>query len=202
MNDHYLAIREIQDWLVLGNLDQARQVARWLAKNARASGMEDLELEVDAVRAASEELAVARDLPAAAQLAARLGDACANCHLAARAVTTFPYEPLPEGQASLKERMYRHRWAAGRMWEGLVAPSSDLWTNGARTLAEAPLVTDSRLLATPAAAELRGLAARVRDRARVAVTTSDPQLRARIHGQLIETCASCHTVAWPLIQRH
>ena len=200
MANHYDAIREIQLGVVHGLLDHAREEAAWLGANLSAPGFEDRATELAAVRVEANALAVSKDLASAALHAARLGGTCGACHVAALATTTFAYEPLPTAMTTLPERMQRHRWAAARLWEGVVGPSSELWRSGAQTLASAPLIADPRLAKIPRAAEVKGLAQKVQRLARTAVGTTDPERRVAVYGELLATCSACHAITWPIVR--
>ena len=199
MDEHYGAIREMHLGVVHGLIDHVRERARWLGAHLVVPDAPAIAAQVAAVRAEAANLAETPDLDEAAAGVARLSGACGACHLAAGATTTFPYEPLPRATRTLADRMLRHRWAAARMWEGLVGPSETLWREGARTLASAPLIDDPRLAAVPERDRLRALARGVRRLARRA-TTAPAESRVELYGELLETCAGCHRLAWPIVR--
>lgn len=200
MADHFGAIREIQLGIIHGLLGHAKERAIWLAGHLHAPGYEDRTAELAALHAEATALAATNELAGAARQAARLGGACGACHVAALATTTFVYDALPKKTTTLAERMRRHRWAAERMWEGIVGPSTELWRLGAEALADAPLVEDPRLAAMPRAAETKALALRVRRLARAAVASTDAEQRVAIYGELLATCSACHAIAWPIVR--
>jgi len=45
-----------------------------------------------------------------------------------------------EGDSSLQLQMRRHQWAAARLWEGLIGPSNEMWSQGTGFLATTELV--------------------------------------------------------------
>lgn len=202
MDEHYGAIKEIQLGIIHGLLDHVRERATWLGAHLVVPTLPAVAAQVAAVRAEAAALASTPDLDEAAAGAARLGGACGACHVAAGATTTFPYEPLPRAHRTLSERMLRHRWAAARLWEGLVGPSDARWAEGAATLASAPLIDDPRLARVPEREQLRALARRVKALARRAkgIPADAPNLRVDVYGDLLTTCASCHRLAWPVVR--
>ncbi len=77
------------------------------------------------------------DLKAAAVAVADMAQACGGCHLALSGPNFSGSSPAGE-ESSVVADMERHRWAADRMWEGLVGPSETAWLAGAATLEDAP----------------------------------------------------------------
>jgi len=195
MRRHFAAVSELQRAIARGHLDEARELARWLASHdepmpaAWAPAIEEMHVAARAV-------ATARDLPTAASLAARLGRACSACHEAHHAVVTFAWEPPPDDGPALAAQMKRHQWAAARLWDGLVGPSDELWAEGTRVLATAHL--DAVQAAHGVArGDVPALAARVRELAKRAGSITDHDARATLYGELLSTCAGCHQLVRP-----
>lgn len=87
--------------------------------------------------------------------------------------------------------MARHLWATERLWEGIVGGSEESWQQGLDMLAasplEAPQITGERV----------GIARRLQklaDQARAKRRLDTPTERARVYGEILVTCASCHAV--------
>ena len=148
------------------------------------------------MRRAARELTSARDLPSAGVLAAQLGRACSRCHEAQTAVVTFAWEPAPDDAPALVTQMKRHQWAAARLWEGLVGPSDELWRQGATALSTMRLDTVAASGGT-SRGDVPALAARVRELAIRATTLTEQDGRASLYGELLSTCAGCHTLVRP-----
>ena len=93
----------------------------------------------------------------------------------------------------MASHMQRHRWAADRMWAGLVTDSEEAYTAGARVLHEDALhegempgheaQPDGRLAA------ITGL---VHQLGADAEAAEDWDTRANVYGRLLATCAACH----------
>jgi mono/diheme cytochrome c family protein len=85
--------------------------------------------------------------------------------------------------------MARHRWAADRLWEGVVGADDGPWHAGLAVLAAAPLrwpeLGDRKELAL----SLQRLAADARQRS-ATDTVAD---RARGYGEMLVICTTCHT---------
>jgi hypothetical protein len=88
--------------------------------------------------------------------------------------------------------MIRHRWAADRLWEGLIGPSDTAWTAGASALIDAPLYTDALTRDVEQYEPVTALTWTVHDIGARALMESDLTARAALYGQLLGTCAHCH----------
>jgi mono/diheme cytochrome c family protein len=84
--------------------------------------------------------------------------------------------------------MARHQWAADRMWEGLMAPSTKHWVQGADAMADAHLTADAVAPKTP---EVDQIAHAVHFQANKARLLDEAQ-RGRAYSEFLVTCAACH----------
>lgn len=194
MRAHFAAVSELQRAIARGHLDQARALARWLLEHEEKPG-EGWQPFLSELRAAAREVASAPDLPTAGRLAGRLGRACSRCHEDRGAVVSFTWTPAPDDEPTLRAQMERHQWAAARLWEGLVGPSNEMWSQGATVLAGTRL--DRPATARADDATLGALVAQVRELATRAGQLSDHDARGKLYGELLSTCASCHQLARP-----
>jgi cytochrome c553 len=80
--------------------------------------------------------------------------------------------------------MVAHALATDELWQGLMGPSDARWAAGARTLIDAPALDSDVPDVAAAAHHLRDLAQRG--------TTVDAAGRARLFGDVLLTCATCH----------
>ncbi len=192
MRAHFMTGREIRDAIVRGDVDTAR--AR-LTQIARNPGPENPPASwrprLAALQAASREAASQETLPGMASAFAQVATRCAECHTATDAVVRFESIPAPTG--SVPAQMARHRWAAERMWEGLVAPSPERFQEGATVLSDAPLHPAELVVGRAPPEQVVALAERVRGLAGEAEHAGGQGARAAIYGQLLSTCAACHT---------
>ncbi len=194
MDEHFGAITEVELAVMRGQLAEAKDAAGYLVEHTDATGLAGAEPFVDAVRAAARELQTASDLELAAARAANLGLQCARCHLARSAIVSFAWSPMPPDDGTLEARMRRHQWGAARLWEGLIGPADELWTEGAGLIAGTDLDALAAA-AAPKAAAVKELVAQVRELARQAATTTGVEDRALLYGRLLVTCAGCHQQA-------
>ena len=186
MRDHQLLTSAAQSAVIQGDLPGARAAGAALADLSPEQVHARLDPGLPKLVNASREVASAADLQAAATAVGTLGAVCADCHAATG------HGPRADGQTTTgwgeEAHMPRHQWAADRMWLGLIAPSAEAWDGGARDLGahRIPLAQDAGPREVAAEAEIRRLAAAAPD----AITT---EARAAAYGELLATCAGCHT---------
>ncbi len=130
----------------------------------------------------------AGDLDALGAAVAKVGEACGACHVAAGLVPRFAEAPVAAG-SDVGAHMARHQWGVDSLWEGLVTPRDDIWTEGALSFFEVP-VDHTRDPAIPEA--FAGLAERVHQLGTEAHVVREPEGRAEVYGKLIAACGECH----------
>ncbi|HEX7840301.1 MAG TPA: hypothetical protein VF469_22640 [Kofleriaceae bacterium] len=185
-------VRAIERLLIRGKLNETREMARLIAE---APAGNDLDLgawatEAAEVRQRAQALAAAPGIDEACRREAQLAEACAGCHVETKIQPEFRHPPaLPPDLDTIEARMARHRWAADRLWEGLIGADDEPWHAGLAVFAQAPIhwkAFDERKLL---ARRLQQLANEARQRS----TTDSLGDRARIYGEMLVTCAACHT---------
>lgn len=187
-------MRAIERLLIKGKLDEARDLAR-----AIAEGLLEPELGPWGARAAlvverAQAVADAPGVDEACRREARLAEACAGCHIDTVAQPEFGSPPAaPPDLDSVAARMARHRWAADRLWEGLIGADDASWRAGLAVLAQPPL-------RWPALGDRHALARSLQqlaDQGRQRQTTDNLADRARLYGEMLVRCAACHTASSP-----
>jgi hypothetical protein len=118
---------------------------------------------------------------------------CGACHQAQDAMVDVPIGDPPAEAAGTEAHMERHLWAMESLWIGLVAPSDAPWAAGAEVLADEPLSAGALSEDQQLQAELAELANYLHALGAEAATVTDLQARGRLYGQMIATCAPCHT---------
>ena len=89
--------------------------------------------------------------------------------------------------------MLRHRWAADRLWEGIVGGADEPWRAGLEVLAAKPLDWGpSSSDRSVHARALQGLALEARRQ-----RTPTIESRTTAYGEMLVACASCHTSKQP-----
>lgn len=193
MQDHFAKADELQRAVIAGDVAAAKAPAQWIADHAAMPAMpEEWEPYLPAMREAAEVAAGATELLTAAKATAQMGAACGKCHSALGAQVKFDIEgALAEGGDAVSH-MQRHVWASGRLWEGLVVPSGEVWQSGAKALDEVPLVPEEVAEDTAVFTEVKGTADHVHELGAAALQAGDLDARAAIYGEFLATCASCH----------
>lgn len=194
MIGHYESVSRLYAEAAAGRLDGVRREANELLAAVsdeglprRVAGLVE-ELQTYAGLAAR-----APDVTLAASAVARVAAGCGSCHRTLK--HELIYEPLtgpPPGDTPLASRMLRHRWAADRLWDGLVGPSDDAWRAGAAVLRDAPLFTDALTQDVQQYEAVTKLAWTVQEIGARAISARDQGARAGLYGELLGTCATCH----------
>lgn len=192
MQEHFHFARAARTGLIRGDVEATKAAMGELARVQAIEGLpENLEPMLPTLRAAAAEIDDASTLREAGVDVANTLLRCAACHQQIEAGPHFATPPAPEGD-TVQAHMQRHRWAADRLWEGLVQPSDEAWNAGADALAESQL--DPRELDIPD--EQRETAAtlvqHVYDLGEQAKEATTPEARADVFGHFIATCATCH----------
>ena len=195
MRDHFAAATDLQRAVITGRLSKARELAKWLATHPMGEP-DGWAPYLEEMRYAARQIESAPDVPAAGGQLGRLGRACSACHEAQHAKLSFTASAPPPAGNTLEAQMRRHRWAAERMWEGVIAPSEARWRAGARVLAMTPLDVRRTAHAKPNV-EVVELAERLRDAGRRAGELRDHDARAVFYGEMMATCAGCHSIVRP-----
>jgi cytochrome c553 len=194
MFDHFVELGAIQTAVVEGELDRIDEPARSLAEHQRLDSLPaEADVYLSRMREAASELLQSATLQDAATGTARLATTCGSCHQAFGGPTfSRRSPPPPDRPADQPNRMVRHLWAADRMLEGLIDPSTDAWSAGAAILADDPMVPQD--LAVSSSPRIRALVGEVNRLGARAANTVDANDRAELYGGLLGTCSSCHTL--------
>lgn len=193
MKDHFFKATEMQVAVINGDLAAVREPAEWMSDHANSAAMPaEWEPHAEAMHTWALRAVEANDIEAAAAATAAMGAACGNCHLALEADVGFAVDGAPPPGEGAAEHMARHAWASGRMWEGLVSPSGVVWDGGAEVLGEAPLAPAELSADLEVLAEVSEMEAAVHAMGSAAIGLTEQEDRARVYGEFLSTCASCH----------
>jgi cytochrome c556 len=196
MVGHFVTVGKMHDAAAAGDLPALHAVATELLSRETGEGMPRKAAPyIEEYRMFAQLAARAPDVASGASAVARVGAACGSCH---RTVKRGPQYKLvsgpPEGETAVATRMIRHRWAADRLWEGLVGPSDALWQAGAEALRDAPLFTDALTRDVAQYEAVTKLAWEVHEIGALANTAREQSRRAELYGDLLATCAACHNL--------
>lgn len=193
MQDHFASVTKIADAVVDGDLEAAHEAATWFLEHVTESGLPPGWPEhVTRMRAASQRVAEAKDIDAAAAATGMMLASCGQCHRSRGVQPRFPDAIEPTLAETAAAEMERHQWALERLSEGLVGPSDPAWNAGAEILRVPPTC------AALAAAEIgdppaiRTLAVRFGAQAKRARDVRELDARGQLYGDLLGTCAACH----------
>jgi hypothetical protein len=197
MHDHLAQVSEVEQAVVRGDLEDARAAAQRFASHEELAGMPPtVRPAIDDMRQAAQKVGQADTLATAGKATAAMVSACGQCHRAMSAVPAFPARPTAEKAANpTVARMLEHREAVNMLYQGLIAPSDELWRNGAQALRAAPLKADSVPVDAALAREALDAQSRAHEAAQRAAEAAAPWERAGIYGELIGECASCHALS-------
>jgi cytochrome c553 len=190
MHARYAATTNIENAIVFSDLPRAQAEARFVASLEEPDALPEWRPYIDAIRASADQVAASKDTMTAAKTMAVLGRRCAACHEAVPAKIVFPKVPAPTDDPKLVRQMLGHQWAAARLWEGVIGPSPERWTDGARALANSRFAIAAE--GGPGSPGIADDVARMHLLANRALTAKTPDTRSELYGQLLATCARCH----------
>ncbi len=185
MHQNFDLLRAIERLLIKGKLEDARTFAAAIASSPEEPAHGSWAAYTVTIRDRAAAVARATDVGDALRKTASIGGVCGKCHddqVVKLALDTVP--KLPPDQPSLDARMARHRWAADRLWEGVIGNSDEAWKAGLDVLAATPFEQP---------ADRAGIAKQLQRQADLARRPSKLADRATTYGDILATCASCHT---------
>lgn len=193
MREHFVHARDARNALVAGDGDAARQEMQWLAAHdpTHEEMPEGMRERFQAMRDAAAAFAEVSALTDAGEAYGKMLNACGSCHTTFERGPQFATPPLPEGEGVVA-RMRLHRWAADRMWEGLVVQDAELFNQGASELSRDPLRAEDLPEGALEPERIQGFADHVHTLSERAATAEDEDGRAVIYGNFLATCAACH----------
>jgi hypothetical protein len=193
MAEHFTKVLDARAAIIRGDLDAAKVAGQALADEEPTANIPDnWAPHVTALRETARTLAGAQDLDAAALAVGKLGVACGSCHAAVGATIELADAPAPTGD-DVATHMLRHQWGADRLWEGLTGPADDRWSGGAGALVEAPLHPSAIAANQTVPPEIAAIGEQVHTLGRNAQQAENADQRAQFYGELLVTCAACHT---------
>jgi cytochrome c553 len=182
-------LKYVEDLLVEGRLDEARPLADQLAPDHGAAlQATDAAQGADGSRATDTPPTMmhATSIAQASRIAAQITAGCGSCHQRVGAHVAFEDGPAPpEGDGSRCSP--RHRWAIGRLADGLTSARDLPWRAGLYAFATTPMTGPG----SPQHQRVQEIA-----RAALAHVASDTlDGRAAVYSDLLATCGSCHAAA-------
>ena len=197
MHEHLGRITTIKTSIIMGDLDSVREPAKWIAEHESVSGLpENYQPYVESMRQNAREVVAASDLQSAATAVSNMAITCANCHQANDVTIAVSITAEPAEWGGTDVHMQRHQWGVDRMWDGLIGPSDKSWKQGANMLVDIPLYTydvmdESASMEDTIAIDT--IAQRLHSLGGQGAYTNSPEDRSSMFGEVLETCAECHT---------
>jgi mono/diheme cytochrome c family protein len=194
MTAHYRTALTIQDAVIRGDLGEARTQASALAMEPVPPALPDRSIpHIDAMRNAARRIADSTTLDAAAGSTASLLATCGACHVSS-GLRPGLIAPPSSTKGGVVGHMLGHQQAVELMLEGLIAPSTTSWQDGARGLKAAPLhkrelPPDPKLTRSIVAAETR-----LHRLAGEAASAKDSAARVKAYARVLTTCSACHSL--------
>jgi len=188
MHESFDLVRAIERLLLTGKLDEAKRFAASISEAPDAPAHGSWATHVVAVRDRAAALARVTTVEQGCRAVASLASACGACHVETGVASEFRTFPLPPDKTTVEGRMARHRWAADRMWEGIVGGEDAPWVAGLDVLAATPLDWSSSPERAGYARTLQRLASQARKQKAATIAT-----RTTAYGEILVTCASCHS---------
>lgn len=187
MHESFDLVRAAEKLLIRGKLDDAKLLARGLASAPDEPGFAPWASYAIDVRAKASAVTEAITVDDGCRAIAHVGEACAGCHVALAVAPEFRVSAFPPpDRATVDARMARHRWAADRLWEAVIGGDDDAWRTGLDVLAAAPIDFGPERKARAQTLQRQASEARLVD---------GLHDRASAYGELLVTCAGCHTAA-------
>ena len=191
MRAHFSHVSEIRDAMIRSG-SPASDRRTWLATQPQDGLPVAAQPHVGEMQRVAAEVAAAQSLPQAASGMARLAAACGNCHVAVKANPTL-IAVLPRAEdETIKGRMRKHYRAAEHLYRGLVVPASHSWQLGVEALSGNPVELELTKSGKPSP-EIRALAQRLLGLAQNAGSAESQGARWPLYGQMLTTCAECHS---------
>lgn len=195
MTDHYSRATTIQEAVIRGDLDAAREPARWIAEHQELAGLPaTVQPQVDGMRNAAKAMAQATDLKSAASATATIAVACGKCHTAMGIRPTLAPVAQTVKPESPANPMQDHLRAMDLLYDGLIGPSDESWTKGAEALKVSRLTAKEPPKDPKLAKEMQVQETRIHALANRARQSTDLAARAAIYGEFIASCTRCHVL--------
>jgi cytochrome c553 len=196
MSAHYSLATAARDALFRGNLEGAREPLKWLAEHDSHPGMPPEAMPfVGEMKGAARVALNAKDLRGATNALATVATICGDCHVAMGKGPSFDTPLPPEDRTGVGWHMARHRWAADRMWEGMLQPSEVAWNLGVSALDETPLQEGEMPPHQDLSDDERAVADWLHEMGEFGRHMKTDASKAQYYGELLGNCASCHATA-------
>jgi hypothetical protein len=195
MDNHFAKVHEIEEAAIRGDLASMKAPAQALAQLPAGTGLPSgTEIYVADMKRSAEAVAAAQTLPNAAAATATMVSTCGTCHVVSMASPKFPAVTAPVMIPGTASHMSMHQFAVDLLYQGLATPSDDQWKKGAEAMKASPLANKDLPKDSTLTKEIVAAEARVHELADRAGKAGDQGAKVAIYGELVGSCASCHSL--------
>jgi hypothetical protein len=195
MDEHFAKVTEVQAAVVRGDVEGAREGAKWIAEHEEAAGLPATgRASLGDMKKAAKDIAETADIKVAAQGTAEMAVACGGCHAASNSKPAFPAVTPPTPKDETAAHMLAHQHAVDLLYRGLVGPSDESWAEGAKALKASPLKAAQLPKTSKPSKDILKAEAEAHALADKAAAATDGKARAAVYAELVGGCASCHAL--------
>ena len=188
-SEHAIAAR---DALIRGDIESAGAHVSWISEHPYEGALPArMHPMLANMQAAARRFGEARSLTERSEAFALMLSGCGNCHASMHQGPSYEAPELPAGEG-IGPHMQRHRWAANRMWEGLVEPSEENFQNALAVLSDEALRPEEVGVGNGSAAQIRAIAEEVHHLAEESIDADDDASKVALYGRFLASCAGCH----------
>ena len=195
MQDHFGKVELVQDAVIRGDMDSAREAARGIAEQKGNQGLPaKSDMQLEAMQKAAQRAADAKDIHMVANAVATMASTCGTCHRSSGVTPKMAAPVAPPEGGGVAGHMLAHQQAVDYLYQGLITPSDDLWKKGAELLKASPMAKEDFPKDPQLTDEIKAFEVKTHLFANMAHKASDAKTRVGLYGELISSCAGCHAL--------
>lgn len=192
MKEHFDQVGVMQDAVIRGDLEALREPGKYMAEH-KVDGMPaKAGSQIQAMQAAAKRAAEASDIHMAANAVATMASTCGTCHRSTDTVVKPAPPAAPPKTEDLAAHMLAHQQAVEYLYQGLIAPSDELWKMGAQLLRASPMQKEKFPADEKLTEDIKAFEIKTHQFADMAGKATDPKTRVGVYGEIIASCAGCH----------
>jgi hypothetical protein len=194
MKAHFVRALRMQDAVLAGKLDDAKELARWLATHDdRAEAPSGWRPYLATFQAQAKAVVDAHNIDDAAVAVGQIAAACGDCHANNHAKPSIGGVPILKKAATVKQHMSAQIAALDKLWAGLVVPSDRDWHDGAALLASVAVTQKALAKQGLEKTDSAKLLAETLQRLSAGAGAAPKADRPQVYAELLTTCVACHT---------
>ncbi len=194
MSTHNTMITTARDAVINGKLEAVKEPMTWLAHHPPHPYVPpQADKYFVQMQGAARVAANAHTLSAAATGISTVATICGECHQALELKPAYKEEIPPDDRDGVAWHMARHRWAADRLWEGMIMPSDTLWNLGVAGLQEDALHGEELHDGEKMSDDEKKVADWLHTLGDMGYDETSTKSRASFFGELMNSCSECHS---------